>query len=90
LSAARDASLLLVKVTEAGRQLSWGNGADRVRLDPLDPKTAHHLGQCEFASGTEAAVLRLALMVQDREGYWWMECSACDSGWQVPRYETVG
>jgi hypothetical protein len=36
-------------------------------------------------------VLRLALRVQDREGYWWVECSGCDAGWQVPHYaESVG
>jgi hypothetical protein len=25
----------------------------RVRLDPLDPKTSHHAGECEFASETD-------------------------------------
>jgi hypothetical protein len=33
----------------------------RARLDPLDPATARHLGQCEYASETDPAVLQLAL-----------------------------
>jgi hypothetical protein len=41
---------------------------DRVRLDPLDPKTSRHAGQCEFASETDAAVLKLALKVKDGMG----------------------
>jgi hypothetical protein len=32
---------------------------DRVRLDPLDPKTARHMGQCEFASADDSSVLRV-------------------------------
>jgi hypothetical protein len=44
-----------------------------------------------FASETDPAVLRLALRVQDREGYWWVECSGCECGWQVSHFaESVG
>jgi hypothetical protein len=54
----------------------------RVRLDPLDPKTSRHAGQCEFASETDVALLRVVLKVRD---------GACDAGWQVPYYaESVG
>jgi hypothetical protein len=62
---------------------------DRVRLDPLDPKTSRHAGGCEFADETDPAVLRVLLKVQDREGYWWVECGSCDCGWQVPYYEVA-
>jgi hypothetical protein len=61
---------------------------DRVRLDPYDPATSRHLGQCEYASETDPAVLRLALKVKPglEEGYDWVECAGCDCGWQVPHY----
>jgi hypothetical protein len=61
---------------------------DRVRLDPLDTKTSRHAGQCEFASETDAAVLRVILEVRDgmAPGYWWVRCHSCESGWQVPHY----
>ena len=67
--------------------------ADRVRSDPLDAKTSRHAGACEFASETDAAVLRVILKVKDGAGgdYWWVECGACDTAWQVPYYaESVG
>jgi hypothetical protein len=66
----------------------------RVRLDPLDPKTSRHMGACEFAAETNAAVLRVILKVKDGMGgdYWWVECHACDCAWQVAYFarETVG
>jgi hypothetical protein len=37
---------------------------DRVRLDPLDPKRSHHLGQCEYISETDPAVLKVLLKVK--------------------------
>ena len=43
---------------------------DRVRLDPLDPKTARHAGQCEFDGVTDPAVLRAVLRVTRKDGYW--------------------
>jgi hypothetical protein len=60
----------------------------RARLDPLDPVTGRHLGQCEFASETDPAVLRVILKVRDGAGgdYWWVECGSCDTAWQVPYY----
>ena len=63
------------------------------RLDPLDPSTSRHLGQFEFASETNAAVLRVVPKVKDGAGgnYWWVECGTCDTAWQVPYYaERVG
>ena len=52
---------------------------DRVRLDPLDPKTARHMGQCEFASADDPSVLRVLLKVKPGlgEGYDWVECGSC-------------
>jgi hypothetical protein len=38
-------------------------------------------------------VLRVILKVRDGAGgdYWWVECSACDTAWQVRYYaESVG
>jgi hypothetical protein len=39
-------------------------------------------------------MIRLILKVRDGmgEGYWWVECGACDFVWQVPHYapESVG
>ncbi len=64
---------------------------DRVRLDPLDPKTCRHMGECEFVGETEVAMLRVLLKVTDKGDYDWVECGSCDAGWQVPHYaESVG
>ena len=60
----------------------WNEPAPkRVRLDPYDPTTSRHLPQCEFASTTDPAMLRVLLKVQDGRGgdYWWLTCSACDA-----------
>lgn len=65
----------------------------RVRLDPLDPKTSRHAGECEFASETDPSVLRVLLKIQEGAGggYSWVTCGSCDTGWQVPHYaERVG
>jgi hypothetical protein len=63
----------------------------RVRVDPRDPSTAHHSGACELHGETDPNVLRLALKAVERDGYWWVQCGACDTGWQVPYYaESVG
>jgi hypothetical protein len=32
---------------------------------------------------TDPTIVKAILRVQDREGYWWVECAACDHGWQV-------
>jgi hypothetical protein len=66
---------------------------DRVRRDPLDPKTSRHLGQCEYVAATDPALLRIVLKVKDgaNDGYWWVECQGCDTAWQVPYFaESVG
>jgi hypothetical protein len=65
---------------------------DRVRLDHYDPRISRHAGQCEFVSETDAAVLRHLLRVKDGMGecYWWVECGACATSWQVPHYVTDG
>jgi hypothetical protein len=64
---------------------------DRFRLDPLDPKTGHHAPQCEFASETNSATLKVLLKARERDGYWWVECGSCEAGWQVPFFaESVG
>ena len=75
-----------------GVQYSYEPTLDnRVRLDPLDPKTARHLGQCEFIGENDAAMLRVLLKVTDKSDYHWVECGGCGCGWQVPHYaESVG
>jgi hypothetical protein len=40
----------------------------RVRLDSLDAKTSRHGGECEFASETDADVLKIVLKVRDGMG----------------------
>ena len=50
---------------------------------PLDRKTSRHARECQFASETDPAVLRLALKVKDGAGedYHWVTCSrATDLG----------
>jgi hypothetical protein len=51
---------------------------DRVRLDPLDPKTSRHLGQCDYVSETDPAVLKVLLKVKPGmgEGYDWGSAAA--------------
>ena len=61
---------------------------DRVRLDPYDPSTFRHAGQCEHRDTKDPALLRVILKVRDGAGggYWWVECATCEHGWQVPHY----
>jgi hypothetical protein len=67
---------------------------NRVRLDPSDPATARHFGQCEYVSETDPPpVIKVLLKVKPGlgEGYDWVECGSCAAGWQVPHYaESVG
>jgi hypothetical protein len=63
---------------------------NRVRLDPFDPATARHFGQCEYVSETDPAVIRVRLKVTDKGDYDWVECGGCGAGWQVPHFESVG
>jgi hypothetical protein len=60
----------------------------RARLDPLDPATFHHAGQCKHRGTTDPVLLEAILNVKDGLGgdYWWVQCSSCDHGWQVPHY----
>jgi hypothetical protein len=60
--------------------------ADRVRQDPLDPAPSRHLAQCEFVGESDAAMLRVLLKVIDKGDYDWVECGACEAGWQVAHY----
>jgi hypothetical protein len=63
---------------------------DRVRNDPL--KIGHRgAPKCELHGQTDPDVLRFALKAVDKNGYWWVQCSACDTGWQVLHFaESVG
>ena len=63
-------------------------GGRRVWLDPYDPSTFRHAGQCERRSTSDPALLRAILKVRDGAGggYWWVECATCECGWQVPYY----
>jgi hypothetical protein len=60
----------------------------RVRLDPNDPSTSRHAGQCEHRYTSDPALLRVILKVKEGAGggYWWVECATCEHGWQVPHY----
>jgi hypothetical protein len=58
-------------------------GGGLVRLDPYDPSTFPHLGAAS-RDATHPAFTRAVLKVQEREGHWWVQCAACDGGWQVP------
>jgi hypothetical protein len=72
---------------------TWREPApSRVRLDPHDPKTARHMGACEYKGLTEPDVIKVLLRTTEKDGYWWVECAGCESGWQVPFYaqERVG
>jgi hypothetical protein len=75
-------------VCQCGSQDYYEPVVDCARLDPLDAKTSRHAGQCEFASETDPAMLWVILKVKDGAGgdYWWVECGACDTAWQVPHY----
>lgn len=44
-----------------------------------------HASQCELASETDVALLRVVLKVRDGAGgdYWWVECGTCDCAWEV-------
>jgi hypothetical protein len=68
--------------------------APRTRLDPLDPSTFRHLGQCEFRDTTDPVLIRAVLKVTEgvEEGYSRVECNACGTWWYVPHYapESVG
>jgi len=56
------------------------------RLNPFDPRTSRHLGQCEFIGETDAGILRVLLKITDKGDYDWVECGGCGAGWQVPHY----
>jgi hypothetical protein len=58
------------------------------RLDPYDPSTFRHAGQCEHRNTTDPVLLKAILKVRDGAGggYWWVQCATCDHGWQVPHY----
>jgi hypothetical protein len=58
----------------------------RTRLDPLNPATFRHLGGCEHADVTDVVIIKAILTVHERENYWYVQCSPCDGGWQVPYY----
>ena len=76
-------------VCECGSEDIYEEPADRrARLDPLHPSTFHHAGGCEHRDTTDPTLLAAILKVRDGAGgdYWWVECSACDTAWQVPHY----
>jgi hypothetical protein len=56
----------------------------REKLDPLDPATARHGGGCVLRDASDPALVRAALKVTEKDGYWWVECNACEFAWQVP------
>ncbi len=81
-------------VCQCGSEDVYEEPTDRgVRLDPYDPSTFRHAGQCEHRYTSDPALLRIILKVRDGAGgdYHWVTCSGCDCSWQVPYYaESVG
>jgi hypothetical protein len=81
-------------VCQCGSEDVYEEPDRRARLDPFDPSTFRHAGQCEHRSTSDPALLRAMLKVRDGAGggYWWVECGTCECGWQVPHYteESVG
>lgn len=76
-------------VCVCGTQYHYEQIADsRIRLDPYDPSTSHHMPQCEHRDTTDPALLRAILRVRDGAGggYWVAECGVCETFWQVPFY----
>jgi hypothetical protein len=76
------------RICQCGEESWYEPVAGRARLDPRDPSTALHAGQCEFASETDPAVLKVLLKVKPGlgEGYSWVECGACGFAWPVPDF----
>jgi hypothetical protein len=68
-----------LRITTSPSQTVFGSTRSLRRL-------ARHLPQCDFVAATDPAVLRVLLKVKDVAGrdYWWVECGACDTAWQVP------
>jgi hypothetical protein len=50
----------------------------------LDPSTFRHLGGCEHRDVTDVVAIKAILTVHEREDYWYVQCSTCEGGWQVP------
>jgi hypothetical protein len=67
----------------------WERRVDtRTRNDPLDPTTFRHAGECEHRDTTDPVLIKAILRARDNPGwdYWFVECSICGAGWQVPYY----
>jgi hypothetical protein len=64
---------------------------NRVRLDPYDPATSQHAGQCEFKNATDANILKVLLKVKPGldAGYVWVTCGSCEYEWAVADYASV-
>jgi hypothetical protein len=80
---------------QSGSEDVYDKPADRrARLDPIDPSTFRHAGECEHRDTTDPAFLRAILKVKDGAGgdYLWVECGSYDTAGQVPHYaaESVG
>ena len=58
----------------------------RTRLDPMDPSTFRHFGECKHRDVTDPDIVEAILSVLVRENYWYVQCHTCTSGWQVPFY----
>jgi hypothetical protein len=65
----------------------WEPRADtRTRLDPLDPSTFAHFPACKHRDVVDPVIVEAILTVLERETYWYVQCSTCACGWQVPFY----
>ena len=62
---------------------------DRKRAGWSVGQAARRLGvSVEYRDTTNPAILRVVLKIRDVEGggYRWVQCSACECGWQVPHF----
>ena len=78
-----------VATCQCGQAHHYEPAAPRVQLDPYDLATSRHAPQCEFKDESDPAVLKVLLKVRDAaagDAYWWVECGACEIGWQVPHF----
>jgi len=55
----------------------------RTRLNPLDPSTFRHAPECEHRDTIDPVIVNAILTILERETYWYVQCSACNCGWQT-------
>jgi hypothetical protein len=74
------------RICDCGTESTYEPAPSRVRLDPYDPATSRHAGQCEFKDTTDRDILKVLLKVKAGmgEGYSWVTCGSCEHEWGWP------